>query len=132
MAHPKRPMSPHMFIYKPQLTAMLSIIHRMTGVGLAAGTLFITVWLLAAAWGPAAFDWVQEFYGSWLGILVLLGFSVCLFYHLCNGVRHLLWDLGFCLEIEDVYRSGWVMLCATAVLTFTAWMIGVGIMGSAS
>ena len=132
MAQPQRPMSPHMFIYRPQLMAVLSIIHRMTGVGLAAGTLFITVWLLAAAWGPAAFDWVQGFYGSWLGILVLLGFSVCLFYHLCNGVRHLLWDLGYCLEIEDVYRSGWVMLCATAVLTFTAWKIGVGIMGSAS
>ena len=132
MAQPKRPMSPHMFIYKPQLTATLSIIHRMTGVGLAVGTLFITVWLLAAAWGPAAFDWVQWFYGSPLGYLVLLGFSVCLFYHLCNGVRHLIWDMGFLLEIEDVYRSGWVMLCATAVLTFTAWKIGTSIMGGAS
>ena len=132
MAQPKRPMSPHMFIYKPQLTATLSIIHRMTGIGLAVGTLFITVWLLAAAWGPAAFDWVQWFYGSPLGYLVLLGFSVCLFYHLCNGVRHLIWDMGYCLEIVDVYRSGWVMLCATAVLTFAAWTIGVGIVGSAS
>lgn len=132
MAHPKRPMSPHMFIYKPQLTATLSIIHRMTGVGLAVGTLFITVWLLAAAWGPAAFDWVQWFYGTWLGILVLFGFSVCLFYHLCNGVRHLLWDMGYCLEIVDVYRSGWVMLCATAVLTFTAWKIAASIVGGAS
>ncbi len=132
MAQPKRPMSPHMFIYKPQLTATLSIIHRMTGVGLAVGTLFITVWLLAAAWGPAAFDWVQGFYGSPLGYLVLFGFSVCLFYHLCNGVRHLLWDMGYCLDIVDVYRSGWVMLCATAVLTFTAWIIGSGIAGGAS
>ena len=132
MAQPKRPMSPHMFIYKPQLTTTLSIIHRMTGVGLAVGTLFITVWLLAAAWGPAAFDWVQGFYGSWLGILVLFGFSVCLFYHLCNGVRHLLWDIGYCLDIVDVYRSGWVMLCATAVLTFTAWKIAASIAGGAS
>ena len=127
MTQPQRPMSPHLQVYKPQLTSVLSIIHRMTGVGLAVGTLFISVWLVAAAWGPGAFDFVQGFYGSWLGYLVLFGFSVCLFYHMCNGVRHLLWDLGYFFEIEDVYRTGWTMLAAAAVLTFAAWAIGLGV-----
>ena len=127
MTQPQRPMSPHLQVYKPQLTSVLSIIHRMTGVGLAVGTLFISVWLVAAAWSPAAFDWVQGFYGSWLGYLIVFGFSVCLFYHMCNGVRHLLWDLGYFFEIEDVYRTGWTMLAAAAVLTFAAWAIGLGV-----
>ena len=127
MTQPQRPMSPHLQVYKPQLTSVLSIIHRMTGVGLAVGTLFISVWLVAAAWSPAAFDWVQGFYGSWFGYLIVFGFSVCLFYHMCNGVRHLLWDLGYFFEIEDVYRTGWTMLAAAAVLTFAAWAIGLGV-----
>jgi succinate dehydrogenase / fumarate reductase cytochrome b subunit len=120
-------MSPHLQVYKPQLTSVLSIIHRGTGVGLAVGTLFITWWLVAAASGPGPYEATREFYGSWFGQLVLFGFSVCLFYHLCNGVRHLFWDAGWMLEIEDVYRSGWVMLCASVVLTFIAWFIGLSL-----
>ena len=130
MAQSQRPLSPHMFIYKPQLTAILSIIHRATGVGLGAGTLFLTVWLLSAAWSPDAFHWVQGFYGSILGNLVLFGFSLCLFYHLCNGIRHLLWDVGLYLEIEGVYRSGWIMLFAAAVLTAFAWSIALDFAGA--
>ncbi len=127
MTQHKRPMSPHLMIYKPQLTSVLSIIHRGTGVGLAVGTLFITWWLVAAALGPGPYEATRELYGTWIGQLVLFGFSVCLFYHLCNGVRHLLWDMGFLFEIEDVYRSGWVMLCASVVMTFVAWSIGLGL-----
>ena len=129
MAQAERPLSPHIFIYKPQLTSVLSIIHRMTGVGLAGGALFLTWWLIAAATGPEAFDTAQAFFGSWLGYLVLLGFSYSLFYHLCNGVRHLVWDVGYCLEIENVYRTGWVMLVASLVLTALAWVIGLGMRG---
>ncbi len=129
MARTERPLSPHILIYKPQLTSVLSIIHRMTGVGLAVGTLFLTWWLIAAATGPEIFEWTQGFYGSWLGYLILFGFSVCLFYHLCNGVRHLVWDAGYCFEIENVYRTGWVMLVAAVVLTVLAWVIGLGMRG---
>ncbi|MFP6741906.1 MAG: succinate dehydrogenase, cytochrome b556 subunit [Alphaproteobacteria bacterium] len=138
MAQSQRPLSPHMSIYRPQLTANLSIIHRMTGVGLAVGTVFITVWLLSAAWSADAFHWVQGFYSSILGNLVLFGFSLCLFYHLCNGIRHLLWDIGMNLEIRSVYRSGWIMLFFAAVLTTFAWTLALdfadiaGLAGGAS
>ncbi|MCH7941747.1 MAG: succinate dehydrogenase, cytochrome b556 subunit [Proteobacteria bacterium] len=127
MTQPGRPMSPHLMIYRPQLTSVLSIIHRGTGVGLAVGTVFLTWWLVAAALGPETYEATRELYGTWMGQVVLFGFSVCLFYHLCNGVRHLLWDIGLMLEIENIYRSGWVMLCASAVLTFVAWSIGVSL-----
>ncbi len=129
MAPAQRPLSPHLQVYKPQLTSVLSIVHRLTGVGLAVGTLFLTWWLIAAAIGPGAFAAAQAFYGSWFGYLVLFGFSVCLFYHLCNGVRHLVWDLGYGFDIENVYRSGWTMLAAAVTLTVVAWMIGLGIGG---
>jgi len=114
-------------IYRPQLTSVLSIIHRGTGVGLAVGTVFLTWWLVAAALGPETYEATRELYGTWMGQVVLFGFSVCLFYHLCNGVRHLLWDIGLMFEIENIYRSGWVMLCASVVLTFVAWSIGVSL-----
>ncbi len=129
MAAPQRPLSPHLEIYKPQLTSVLSIVHRMTGVGLAVGTLFLAWWLLAAAAGPGPFATVQGFFGSWFGILVLFGFSVCLFYHLCNGVRHLVWDVGYCFSINNIYRSGWTMLVAAVVLTFLAWFVGLRVAG---
>ncbi len=130
MAQAERPLSPHVLDYKLQLTSVLSIIHRMTGVGLAAGALFLTWWLIAAATGPEAFDTAQAFFGHpLLGYPVLFGFSVCLFYHLCNGVRHLVWDAGYCFEIENVYRGGWVMLVAAVVLTVLAWVIGLGLRG---
>ena len=124
MTQPERPMSPHIMIYRPQLTSILSIIHRGTGVGLAVGTLFITWWLVSAALGPGPYEATRELYGTWIGLLILFGFSVCLFYHLCNGVRHLLWDIGLLLEIEEVNWSGWVMLLASVGLTIVAWIIG--------
>lgn len=129
MAQAERPLSPHLEIYKPQLTMVLSITHRFTGVGLAVGTLFLTWWLIAAAMGPEAYAFTQWIYGTWLGYLVLFGFSVSLFYHLCNGIRHLFWDVGLGYEIETVYRSGWSVVAATAVLTFAAWVIGLGVAG---
>ena len=129
MAQGERPLSPHLEIYKPQLTMVLSITHRFTGVGLAVGTLFLTWWLIAAAMGPEAYQFTQSIYGSWFGTLVLFGFSVSLFYHLCNGIRHLFWDVGLGYEIETVYRSGWSVVAATVVLTFAAWAIGLGVAG---
>ena len=129
MAQGERPLSPHLEIYKPQLTSVLSIVHRMTGVALAGGTLFLTWWLIAAAMGPEAYAFTQWIYGTWLGYLVLFGFSVSLFFHLCNGIRHLFWDVGLGYEIETVYRSGWTVLAATAVLTASAWIVGLAVAG---
>ncbi len=129
MAQGERPLSPHLEVYKPQLTSVLSILHRMTGVALAGGTLFLTWWLIAAAMGPDAYAFTQSIWGSWFGYLVLFGFSVSLFFHLCNGIRHLFWDIGQGYELETVYRSGWSVLAATAVLTFAAWVIGLGVAG---
>ncbi len=123
----QRPLSPHLQVYKPQLTSVLSIVHRLTGVALSIGSLLLAWWLLAAAAGPEAFGTAQAFLGSWFGQLVLLGFSFSLFYHLCNGVRHLIWDSGHLLEIEDVYRSGWIMLGTAVALTIIAWTVALAV-----
>ena len=125
MSAERRPLSPHLQIYKPQLTSVLSISHRITGVGLAAGTLLLTWWLLAAAAGPEAFATVQGVLGSWIGYLILFGFSYALMYHLCNGVRHLFWDAGRGFELPTVYKSGWAVVIGSAALTVIAWAIAI-------
>ena len=125
MSADRRPLSPHLQIYKPQLTSVLSISHRITGVGLAAGTLLLTWWLLAAAAGPEAFATVQGVLGSWIGYLILFGFSYALMYHLCNGVRHLFWDAGRGFELPTVYKTGWAVVIGSAALTVIAWAIAI-------
>jgi succinate dehydrogenase / fumarate reductase cytochrome b subunit len=120
-----RPLSPHLQIYRWQLTSVLSILHRFTGIALTVGTLLLVWWLVAAANGPDAFESAQWFLGSWLGLLLLFGWSVALFYHLCNGIRHLWWDTGRGLELSGVYASGWAVLAGTAILTILAWIAGI-------
>jgi len=105
-----RPLSPHLQIYRWQLTSVLSILHRATGVVLSAGAILLVWWLVAAASGPEAYEGVEDFLGSWLGLLVLFGWTVSLFYHLCNGVRHLVWDTGHALDLKSVYVGGWVVV----------------------
>jgi succinate dehydrogenase / fumarate reductase, cytochrome b subunit len=128
---PPRPLSPHLQIYRPQLTSVLSITHRATGIALAAGTLLLVWWLVAAASGPQAFATVQGFMGSWFGLLLLLGWSASLFYHLANGIRHLFWDAGIGFELKTAYASGWAVVIATAALTAIAWGIALGMRGGA-
>ena len=123
MSAHNRPLSPHLQVYKPQLTSVMSISHRATGIALAAGTLLLVWWLLAAAAGPEAFATAQGFMGSWFGYLVLFGFSYALMYHLCNGIRHLFWDAGYGFELETAYKSGWMTVGASVVLTVVAWII---------
>ncbi len=125
MAIDPRPLSPHLQIYRWQLTSVLSILHRFTGVALTAGTILLVWWLVAAANGPESFESAQWFLGSWLGLLLLFGWSVALFYHLCNGIRHLWWDTGSGLDLRSVYVSGWAVLAGTAILTILAWVIGI-------
>lgn len=125
-----RPLSPHIQVYRPQLTSVLSIVHRITGVALAAGMLLLVYWLIAAASGPDSHAQAQGFVGSWFGYLLLFGWSIALFYHLCNGVRHLFWDAGYGYELPTAYASGWAVLIATAVLTVVAWIAGLIVLGS--
>ncbi len=130
MSTQDRPLSPHLQVYRPQLTSVLSIIHRMTGAALAAGTLLLVYWLVATAAGEAAFETARTVIGSFIGRLFLFGWSFALFYHLCNGIRHLLWDMGYGLELPALYRSGWVMLAAAVALTLASWIAGYAAMGS--
>ena len=118
-----RPMSPHLQVYKPQLTSVLSIFHRITGVALSAGTLLLVWWLVAAASSDAAYATVSRFMRSPVGYLVLFGWTVALWYHFCAGLRHLLWDAGYGYELPQVHRSGWLALAATLVLTLATWAV---------
>jgi succinate dehydrogenase / fumarate reductase cytochrome b subunit len=131
MAGHPRPLSPHLQIYRQPLTAgIVSILHRITGIGLSVGLLYLVCWLVAAASGLEAFDQLQSFNGSIIGKLLLLGWSVAFFYHLLNGIRHLSWDAGWGLELPAATRSGYAVLIGTAVLTLVAWVIGYYQMGA--
>ena len=118
-----RPLSPHLQICRPQLTSVLSIVHRMTGVGLTLGAVLVVWWLLAAATGPEYFAIVDGLLTSWIGYLVLLGSTWALAYHLLNGIRHLAWDMGYGFELETVDRSGIAVLVGSGVLTILLWLI---------
>lgn len=124
MPQAERPLSPHLQVYRPQLTSVLSILHRLTGVALAVGTLVLVWWLAAAARGPEAFDIAQTFIGMIIGRLLLFGWTFALFYHLFNGIRHLFWDAGYGYELATAYRSGWAVVIASVVLTILVWVMG--------
>lgn len=125
MTTDKRPLSPHLQIYQPQLTSILSIAHRGTGVFLSIGTLLLTYWLIAAAAGEEAHGHAVHVIGSKLGQLFLFLWTLSLFYHLCNGIRHLFWDAGYGFELEAAYKSGRAVVIAALVLTALVWLIAV-------
>jgi succinate dehydrogenase / fumarate reductase cytochrome b subunit len=120
----RRPLSPHLQIYRPQITSVLSILHRATGVGLAAGTVLLTWWLVAAATSDGAYAAVSGFLRSWLGLLLLFGWTAALWYHFSNGIRHLAWDAGRGYALPQVHASGRAVLIATVVLTVLTWIVG--------
>jgi len=130
MAGHPRPLSPHLQVYRPQLTSITSILHRITGIGLAVGLLYLVCWLVAAASGLEAFDRLQSFNGSPIGKLLLLGWSIAFFFHLLNGIRHLAWDAGWGFELPAAYKTGYAVFIGTAVLTILAWVIGYYQMGA--
>jgi succinate dehydrogenase / fumarate reductase cytochrome b subunit len=131
MATTERPLSPHLQIYRPQLTSMLSIAHRGTGVFLTLGTPLLVYWLWSVGAGGADYAAAQGFFGSFIGRLVMFAWSYALFYHLCNGIRHLYWDVGGGFDIETVYRTGYTVLLASAVLTVVAWVAAYATRGGA-
>ena len=131
-----RPRSPDVQIYRPQLTSVLSFTHRLTGVWLSLGSVLLVVWLVAAATGGHTYAAVAGFMHSWIGIVLLLGWTFALFFHLCNGIRHLAWDLDFGLgpgfsglELRDIYLSGWTVVVVSVILTLATWAIGLTVMG---
>ena len=121
MAQPERPLSPHIQVYKWQMTMTLSILHRFTGVVLSVATVAFALWFLALANGPESFAHVQNCLDSILGKFVLFGFSAALFYHLCNGIRHLVWDAGKGFSIKGLYVGGWSVLIIATLLTVGFW-----------
>ncbi|MYG51558.1 MAG: succinate dehydrogenase, cytochrome b556 subunit [Rhodospirillaceae bacterium] len=118
-----RPLSPHLQVYKPQWTSVLSIFHRITGVALALGTLLLVWWLAAAASSAAYFAWIQGIVASWPGIVLLIAWAFALYYHLCNGIRHLFWDAGIGLDLGPARASGMVVLAAATALTVLSAVI---------
>jgi len=118
-----RPMSPHLTIYRPQITSILSVFHRGTGVCLTAGGFLVALWFMAAAIGPNWFEVVDGLMTSWIGLLVLWGLSWCLIYHLLNGIRHLFWDVGMGFEIDNLEKSGIVVFVASGGGTVLLWAI---------
>ena len=121
MPQSARPLSPHLGIYKWQLTMTLSIVHRATGIALAVGTIMLLALLVSLAAGPQAFECVREFCGSGIGMFLLLGWSWSLCFHLCNGIRHLFWDAGKGFDIPHAYMSGWSVVVISTVLTVLIW-----------
>jgi succinate dehydrogenase / fumarate reductase cytochrome b subunit len=121
----RRPLSPHLEVYSPQITSVLSIMNRVTGIAISVGTLLLVWWLAAAASGPASFARVQGFIGSWVGLFVLFGWTASLFYHFFGGLRHLAWDAGYGFSLESTHKSGWAAVIASVVATVLVWVIGV-------
>jgi len=120
----QRPLSPFMFPtwYRFQITSALSILHRITGIGLALGSIVLAWWLIAVAAGGELFAATHAFIASPIGMLLLFLWSIAFFYHLCNGIRHLAWDAGHGFELRTAARSGYAVLAATVVLTVLAWL----------
>jgi succinate dehydrogenase / fumarate reductase cytochrome b subunit len=117
-----RPISPNIQIYRPQLTSVLSIANRITGVVLSAGAVGLVVWLVAAASGPQAYAGVQTALVSWIGQVALIGFTFAFFLHLCGGIRHLVWDTVRGFELRSIYLGGWIVVVASVALTVATWV----------
>lgn len=117
-----RPLSPHLQVYRLPVTALMSISHRLSGAVLVLGTLLFAAWLIAAATGPEYYYMVMGWAQTGLGTLILFGWSVALFYHMCNGIRHLLWDAGWFLSKRGAATGNLLVLLATALLTAAVWL----------
>jgi succinate dehydrogenase / fumarate reductase cytochrome b subunit len=122
-----RPLSPHVQVYRWPLSMALSILHRASGVALGVGTLLMTWWLIAAASSDAAFASAEGFIGSPIGLLLLFGWTLALFFHLFSGVRHLVWDAGFGFDAPDYNTTGRAVVIATVVSTVLVWVIGLAV-----
>ena len=128
--NPIKPLSPHLQIYRPQLTSVLSITHRVTGIALSIGTCVLLYWLLSVAAGPDQYANAQQVLSCWLVRMALVGWTWAFFYHLCNGIRHLFWDAGYGFALSTAYKSGYAVLAASVILTGLIWACIVSQQGS--
>ena len=118
----ERPLSPHLQIYRPQINMVMSILHRITGSALYAGSLLLAWWLVAAATGPDYFAFVNGLFATWPGMIVLVGFSWALINHMLGGIRHFIWDTGSGLDIASVDLLSWGSLVLSVLLTAGLWL----------
>ena len=125
----ERPLSPHLQTYRWTLTMALSIVHRITGIALYFGTLLLAWWLIAAASGPAAYANVQAFTGSFIGRLIVFGYTWALLHHLLSGIRHLIWDLGYGFKASERETLSWAALIGGISLTVLLWIAAYAIGG---
>lgn len=121
MATDNRPLSPHLQIYRPQLTSVLSISHRFSGIILSAGLVAVVLWVLAVASGPVQYDRFVTLAAHPIGLIGMALWTLALFYHLLNGIRHLLWDAGWLLDLKGAYTSGYMVVAGALVLTVLSW-----------
>ena len=119
----RRPLSPHLQVYKPQITTLTSILHRITGVALAAGTVLLVWWLVAAATSDRAYAAATWFIGSWIGLLMLFGWTLAMWFHFCNGIRHLFWDFGYGFDLPTAHATGRATLIGAVALTVLTWLL---------
>lgn len=119
-----RPLSPHLQVYRLPITARLSILHRATGVALSLGALYLVAWVVFASASPGTYAKFQAFNASIIGRIVLGGWLFCLFYHLCNGIRHLFWDAGIGFEIKEAERASYIVIAVAVVATVVSWAVG--------
>ncbi len=119
----ERPLSPHLQVYRLPMTAIMSITHRMTGVALSGGCLLITAYLIMAAMGANYYSQIQAFGESLFGMIIMFAWSLALYYHLFNGIRHLIWDTVHLLDERKAIIAGWIVLLCAAIFTAGTWYI---------
>jgi len=125
----ERPLSPHLQIYKLELPMVLSGLHRITGIALSVGSILLVAWISSAVYSAEAFASMNRFLGGFIGQFVLFGWTFSLIYHSVSGVRHLIWDTGRLLEVEQIYSSSKIVLAIAIVLTVLAWILAGGFPG---
>ena len=125
----ERPLSPHLQIYKPMLTMMMSIAHRLSGAALYFGMILLAWWLISAATGPAYFSFVNELFATNIGRLALLGFTWALIHHMLGGIRHLIWDTGSGFGLKTIEIFAWLTLVGSITLTVLIWFLAYWVRG---
>ncbi|HHK74275.1 MAG TPA: succinate dehydrogenase, cytochrome b556 subunit [Rhizobiales bacterium] len=125
----ERPLSPHLQIYSPMFTMIMSVMHRITGAALYFGTIILAWWLISAASGAHYFSFVNAFVSSWLGRLILVGYTWALIHHMIGGIRHFIWDTGAMFDKRSLEVSAWAMFISSVVLTWVVWIAGYLVMG---
>ena len=123
----KNPLSPHLQIYRWQVSSLVSIIHRITGILNLLGLIFICAWISSAGIGENFFESFSVFLKSFIGEFILIGFTWSISYHLLSGIRHIFWDLGYGYEIKTANLSGIIVIIGSLFLTIILWMIGKGL-----